>query len=281
MQQRVLSVGVAPRRRWAIAIAIVAVGAGLMLLAARFLAAGRGEPGIVVIDAIDAEPAGEGAARGAGPAAQRVTLGAWLDDAPFDPPQREQFRHVVTETFTSISAGSWEHLEAILRASNLVPDAEVAESVRERLRATPREFRPANVESMTHAELVAHRSAARGEGLRHFDRDSLCLMFTPANAGSDSATFIGESGVVRTVMEQGCAGRCVQAEMPYTSEHIRTLESMNAVDRAQLGVRGVSASGHPVVLVISFANVPGLGWVPRGVYTVATGEGTAFFTPRI
>lgn len=215
------------------------------------------------------------------PLQQHIAYTTWLDTHAVDTPDFEQFREITAASFSVIVAGEWDGLVALLESCGLSPNNILAESVRERLRTKPYEHRPINLESMTHAELLAQRTIERGEGLLYFDPTTLCLMYTPANATGETAVFIGESDIVRTVMEQGCAGRCVQAEMPYVAEHIRVLESMNAAHRAHIGVRGISASANPVVLVLTFTHVPENGWVPRGVYTVSLGPGNTFFTPRI
>lgn len=215
------------------------------------------------------------------PLQQHIAYTTWLDTHAVETPDFEQFREITAASFTVIAAGEWDGLVAILESCGLSPNVELAESIRDRLRTRPHEYRPVNLESMTPEELLEQRTKERGEGLLYFDPTTLCLMYTPASATGETTTFIGESDIVRTVMEQGCSGRCVQAEMPFVADHVRLLESMNAAHRAHIGVRGISQSAQPVVLVLTFTHVPERGWVPRGVYTVSLGAGITFFTPRI
>lgn len=193
----------------------------------------------------------------------------------------QELESVSATTLEAIVSSSWVDLEAIFQAKDLVPDAEVAQMVQDDLSSRPSQFQPANLSSLSDAELVALRTADKAKPLATVQPASISAVTISPGDPPEIAARFGDTELLEAVLSSGCAGRCIRSEFPYTSTFLRELESLGAAHQAAVLIEGVAQSREKVILVIGFTYSPQTGWVPRWITSIASEGAGGFYWPRI
>lgn len=193
----------------------------------------------------------------------------------------QELESVSATTLEAIVSSSWVDLETMFKAKGLVPDTEVARMVQDDLRSRPPQFRPANLDSLSDAELVALRTADKAKPLASVHPLSISAVTISPGDPPEIAARFGDTELLEAVLSSGCAGRCIRSEFAYTSPFLRELESLGAAHQAAVLIEGVAQSREKVILVIGFTYSPQTGWVPRWITSIASEGAGGFFWPRI
>jgi hypothetical protein len=193
----------------------------------------------------------------------------------------QELESISTITLEAIIESSWVDLEAMFQAKGLVPDTEVARMVRDDFRNRPPQFRPANLDSLSDAELVALRTADKAKPLATIHPSSISAVTIAPGEPPEIAARFGDTKLLEAVLASGCAGRCIRSEFAYTSSFLRELESHGAAHQAAVLIEGVAQAREKVILVIGFTYSPQTGWVPRWITSIASEGAGGFYWPRI
>ena len=134
---------------------------------------------------------------------------------------------------------------------------------------------------MTEEEILALRTADRGMPLKSIRPNSIAMVTIPAGSPPTIKDRYGDTARLESILKVGCSGRCVRADIPFTSEFLARAEALGALDTAAAIIEGVAETGENVVLVVGLTRHPEHGWMPRWVISIAQDGAGKFYMPRI
>lgn len=198
-------------------------------------------------------------------------------------PAPDQLGEVASETIIALASGSWDALETVFVAQGCKADAQVASMMRASLAARPARFRPADLDTLSDAELVALRSKDDAQPLASVRPRTVAMVAIAPRSPGDRAVVterLGDVARLESILQHGGSGGVIKGDFPFSSASISAAEASGAAPGAAILLEGRSPTGTTVLLAVEFLHT-GAGWVPRRVTSVTPDGNGAMFMPRM
>lgn len=189
---------------------------------------------------------------------------------------------VAARTTHAIITADWDALVASLGPLPLQLDHDRAERLREQWRLLPPRHRPAHLESMTHMELLAHRTRTTAP-LESIDADRIGIRVYDLRLEAQRQAAAAEFRRRYTGLIRGPSPLTITGDLSFRPIGLPPLRESPYSFVAAVDIPGRTREGAVVLLTIKLFYYEPFGWVPVQVEVIIdrTKEAPGAYSPRI